>query len=142
MKSFHLLLLPMFVLLCTPAPSSGANMECEVLEIQAMTFLCKKNDATVLELSKEPDTLYQVGGRVQYTIKKERYQTYEVSEVSEKTITLQRTARKIEPLPRRELEKKTTTVTIDRARRPDLKVGDRVRYDRTRNRLGRTVPDK
>ncbi len=31
------------------------------------------------------------------------------------------------------------TVSIEKTRRPTLEVGDRVRYDKKRNRLGKTV---
>jgi flagellar biosynthesis/type III secretory pathway M-ring protein FliF/YscJ len=61
-------------------------------------------------------------------IAKRRYKTYEVVEVTEKTLVLQRT-------DGREVE-------IDRSRRPYLEIGDKVRYDKHRNRLGRTLDEK
>ncbi len=53
------------------------------------------------------------------------YKTYEVVAVTEKTLVLQR--------------KKGEKIEIDRARRPYLGIGDRVRYDKHRDRLGRTL---
>jgi hypothetical protein len=57
------------------------------------------------------------------------YHTYTVTAVTETTITLQRTK-----------GDKTYTAVIEKERRPYLKVGDRVRYDRIRDRLRRTLP--
>ena len=58
-------------------------------------------------------------------IAKKRYKTYEVVEVTEKTLVLQRTTGE--------------EVEIDKSRRPNLKIGDKVRYDKHRNRLGKTL---
>ena len=57
---------------------------------------------------------------------KKYFKTYEVLEVTEKTITLKR-------------EGVSEIIEIDRPRRPYLKKGDRVRYDKNRNRLGKTL---
>jgi hypothetical protein len=59
------------------------------------------------------------------------YYTYTVTAVTETTITLQRTK-----------GDKTYTAVIAKARRPYLKVGDRVRYNRIEDRLRRTLPPK
>lgn len=58
---------------------------------------------------------------------KDYYRTYDVVEVTEKTIVLQR-------------DKRDTVerIEIERSRRPDIKKGDRVRYDKKRDRLGKT----
>lgn len=54
------------------------------------------------------------------------YRTYTVVEVTETVIVLQAlTGERVE---------------IEKSRRPELKVGDRVRYKKTRNRLGETLP--
>ena len=57
------------------------------------------------------------------------YKTWTVTEVTIETITLQR----------KKTNAKMDVVSIDRSRRPYLKVGDRVRYDKVRNRLRRTL---
>jgi hypothetical protein len=56
------------------------------------------------------------------------YKTYDVVEVTEKTFVIER-------------EKKDTIerIEIERSRRPDIKKGDRVRYDKTRDRLRKTI---
>ena len=56
------------------------------------------------------------------------YRTYDVVEVTEKTIVLER-------------EKKDSVerIEIERSRRPDIKKGDKVRYDKTRDRLRKTI---
>lgn len=56
------------------------------------------------------------------------YRTFEVVEVTEKSIVLQSSGGK--------------KYEIDRTRRPSLKKGDKVRYDYVRNRLGQTVSEK
>jgi len=61
-------------------------------------------------------------------IAKTYYRTYEVVEVTEKTITLQRKS-----------GDEVIKAVIERSRRPNLKVGDRVRYDRRTNRLRNTL---
>ena len=61
---------------------------------------------------------------------RDSYYTYEVVEVTEKTMTLQRIKR----------NKDVISVTIDRSRRPYLQVGDRVRYDKKNDRLRKTLP--
>jgi hypothetical protein len=53
------------------------------------------------------------------------YKTFEVVSVAPDTITMKAAYRGGEII-----------VTIDRSRRPYLKVGDKVRYDNIRNRLG------
>ncbi|MEN8136406.1 MAG: hypothetical protein ABFS18_12865 [Thermodesulfobacteriota bacterium] len=57
------------------------------------------------------------------------YKTWTVVEVTPDTIILQRKKR----------DDQKDDVSIDRSRRPYLKVGDRVRYDKVRNRLRRTL---
>lgn len=58
----------------------------------------------------------------------QHYKTFEVVEVTSQTLVLQGSdGKKIE---------------IDRTRRPDLKKGDKVRYDSIRNRLGQTLSEK
>jgi len=57
------------------------------------------------------------------------YKTWTVSEITADKIILQRKLR----------DGKTDTTSIDLSRRNYLKVGDRVRYDKIRNRLGRTL---
>lgn len=54
------------------------------------------------------------------------YHTWEVIEVTKDTIVIQR-------------EGEGDKVTLEKSRRPYLKVGDRVRYDHVRNRLGNTL---
>lgn len=61
--------------------------------------------------------------------KKDHYKTWTVVGVTAETIMLQRKKRNDE----------VDEVIIDRSRRPYLKVGDRVRYDKVRNRLRRTL---
>jgi ribosomal protein L15E len=56
------------------------------------------------------------------------YKTFEVVAVDKDTMTLKADYRDQE-----------ITVTIDRRRRPYLEVGDKVRYDNIRNRLGANV---
>jgi len=56
------------------------------------------------------------------------YDTYEVVGVTEKTFVLEHP----------DGEK----VEIEKSRRPDLKKGDKVRYDKYRDRLGRTLDEK
>ena len=65
-------------------------------------------------------------------IYRDKYYTYEVVEVTEKTMTLQRIKR----------NKDVITVVIDRSRRPYLQVGDRVRYDKKNDRLRKTLPQQ
>ncbi len=60
------------------------------------------------------------------------YRTYTVIKVTEKTIVLRRTRD----------DKKVVTVSIERRKRPSLRVGDRVRYDKNKKRLGRTLPPR
>ena len=60
---------------------------------------------------------------------KNYYKTWTVVAVTNDTIVLQRKKR----------SGKTVDVSIARSRRPYLKVGDRVRYDKVRNRLRRTL---
>jgi len=60
---------------------------------------------------------------------KKHYKTWTVSEVTADKIILQRKLG----------DGKTETTSIDLSRRSYLKVGDRVRYDKIRNRLGRTL---
>jgi len=62
---------------------------------------------------------------------KSRYKTYTVVEVKENTITLER-----------QYYGETITETIDRSKRPDLKVGDRVRYEPYKKRLGKSLPSQ
>jgi hypothetical protein len=50
------------------------------------------------------------------------YKTYEVVEVTEKTIVLESSGGK--------------KIEIDKSRRPTLKKGDKVRYDKSKDRLG------
>ena len=57
------------------------------------------------------------------------YKTWTVMEVTDDTIILQRKKR----------NGKTNGASIDRSRRPYLKEGDKVRYDKARNRLRRTL---
>jgi|GEM_PF-6190467 len=57
------------------------------------------------------------------------YKTWTVSEVTADKIILQRKLR----------DGKTDTTSIDLSRRSYLTVGDRVRYDKIRNRLGVTL---
>ena len=57
-----------------------------------------------------------------------KYLTYEVVEVTENKIVLESSGGK--------------KYEIDKSRRPTLKVGDKVRYDKTRNRLGKTLDKK
>ena len=61
-------------------------------------------------------------------IAKKFYKTYEVVEITEQTLVLQK--------------KNGEKVEIDKARRPNLEIGDRVRYDKHRNRLGQTLDEK
>lgn len=56
------------------------------------------------------------------------YKTYEVVEVTEKVIVLESSGGK--------------KIEIDKSRRPALKKGDKVRYDKIKNRLGETVDKK
>ncbi|MGV1098039.1 hypothetical protein ACUUL3_01325 [Thiovibrio sp. JS02] len=56
---------------------------------------------------------------------KKLYKTYEVVEVTEKSIVLKSAAGE--------------TVEIEKERRPNLEKGDKVRYDKIRNRLGETL---
>lgn len=56
---------------------------------------------------------------------KSRYKTYEVVEVTEKTIVLESSGGK--------------KIEIDKSRRPTLKKGDKVRYEKTQDRLGTNV---
>lgn len=75
-------------------------------------------------------------------IARSRYRTYKVIEVLEKTIILQREARKINVTTGDVISSEKKTIAISRAKRPNLKVGDRVRYRQRTNRLGRTLsPD-
>jgi hypothetical protein len=74
-------------------------------------------------------------------IAKTRYHTYEVVEVTENTITLQR--RLVSKNITEDGAKSygsTVSATIDRSRRPYLKVGDRVRYNKRVDRMRRTLP--
>jgi len=57
------------------------------------------------------------------------YKTYTVTKVTEDHIVLQR-------------KYSDKEVVLDKARRPGLEVGDKVRYDRVRNRLRRTLVGK
>ena len=61
--------------------------------------------------------------------KRSMYKTWTVAEVTIDTITLQR----------KKSNGKIDVRSIDRSRRPYLKVGDRVRYDKVRNRLRKTL---
>lgn len=54
------------------------------------------------------------------------YKTFEVVEVTEKRVILQNSGGQ--------------RFEISRSRRPDLKKGDKVRYDYVKNRLGETLP--
>lgn len=56
-----------------------------------------------------------------------RFKTFEVVEVTETSIILEDSGGK--------------TVEIEKKRRPYLKKGDRVRYDKARNRLGKTLEE-
>jgi hypothetical protein len=67
-----------------------------------------------------------------HRIYRSSYYTYEVVEVTEKTVVLQRTKKNQE----------VVSATIDRSRRPSLKVGDQVRYDKINDRLRKTLPEK
>ncbi len=58
----------------------------------------------------------------------DHYKTFEVIEINEKRIVLQNSGGK--------------KFEIDRARRPNLKKGDKVRYDYIRDRLGQAVSEK
>lgn len=60
------------------------------------------------------------------------YYTYEVVEVTAETFTLQRTKR----------NKEIVSAVIERSRRPELQVGDKVRYDKSNNRLRKTLTKK
>ncbi len=60
------------------------------------------------------------------------YRPYDVIEVTETTIVLQGITEKDELL----------TLTIDRSKGPNLKVGDRVRYDKNKRRLGGVLSPK
>ena len=60
---------------------------------------------------------------------KRYYKTWTVAEVTTDKIILQREMK----------DGKTVEVSIDLSRRPYLNVGDRVRYDKIRNRLGKTL---
>jgi hypothetical protein len=68
--------------------------------------------------------IFLLGGPV---FGKDYYKTYAVVEVTEKTIVLQRDQRGT-----------TERIEIERTRRPDIEVGDQVRYDKRRDRLGKT----
>ena len=57
-----------------------------------------------------------------------KWKTYEVVDVTEQTIVLESSGGK--------------RFEIDKSRRPTLQIGDKVRYDKTRNRLGKTVDKK
>ncbi|GEM_PF-7031389 len=59
---------------------------------------------------------------------KSYYRTYEVVEVTERSIVLKSSGEE--------------TVEIEKERRPSLRKGDRVRYDKIRNRLGETLEKK
>jgi hypothetical protein len=56
------------------------------------------------------------------------YKTFEVVAVAQDTMTLKTIYRG-----------EDIYATVNRSRRPELKVGDKVRYDNIRNRLGRSV---
>ncbi len=60
---------------------------------------------------------------------KEYYRTWNVVDVTEDMIFLERTKKNGD----------IVKAGIDRSRRPHLEVGDRVRYDSKRNRLGKTL---
>jgi hypothetical protein len=60
---------------------------------------------------------------------KEYYKTWNVVDVTEDTISLERTKKNGE----------IVKASIERSRRPYLEVGDRVRYDKKRNRLRKTL---
>ena len=60
---------------------------------------------------------------------KDYYKTWTVTEVTDTEIILERT----------ESSGEVETVAIERSRRPALQVGDKVRYDKIRNRLRKTL---
>jgi hypothetical protein len=73
---------------------------------------------TTIRLLKSKDRRYR-----------EYYRTWHVIEVNEELIFLERTKK----------NGKVVKTSIEVSRRPYLKVGDRVRYDKIRNRLGKTL---
>jgi hypothetical protein len=73
---------------------------------------------TTIRLLKSKDRRYR-----------EYYRTWHVVEVNEELIFLERTKK----------NGKEIQTSIEVSKRPYLKVGDRVRYDKKRNRLGKTL---
>ncbi len=70
------------------------------------------------------------------------YRTYQVIEVTKTTVTLQRHKVILRGIPLKETYGERVTLIIKKPKDRNLKVGDKVRYNKRYKKFGRTLPFK